>query len=548
MVNEALQFVRSASWALSRRVGNRALSVMSWSVFALLDVTDQLLCPVFAFLDSFLDSEKRVCYCDRSHNDIHHSGGDQAADFNGKESLSQLLQLSDEGDFNSGGGNFSVDSWIRSSDTLYARVGRFGRTRFNLLALHRTLSVKNNIDSTEPIIPYKGIISEQIQNSSVVDDKLLLPVAGVEGDRNLSNRGVIGPTETSHFGTLTKQSIKGVICRQRIGKQVVRWSDCGCQRCTAWQSEKDQLLYVHVEDKDFLGSISNEPNAANIATAENNVIFLHGFLSSSSFWADTVLHLPDSVRSSHRLFAVDLLGFGRSPKPSNSMYTMAEHIDMIRRSVLEPYGIQKFHLVAHSMGCTVALALAANYPSALNSITVIAPPYVPSVAGEPSSTDVMEQLAARRVWPLITFGSSVMSWYEHIGRVVCFVVCKHHRFWEPLLFFVHSKLPGTRAPLSCVTDFTRHTHHSAWHVFHNTICNGGQAADHCLEVLKKAGKRVRVIHGTRDAVVPFKSSMSLSERHPNVRLTTVTSADHGTVVFGREAQLAEELAEEILHI
>lgn len=69
-----------------------------------------------------------------------------------------------------------------------------------------------------------------------------------------------------------------------------------------------------------------------------------------------------------------------------------------------------------------------------------------------------------------------------------------------------------------------------------------------VKVLQKAGKRVRVIHGTRDAVIPFKSSVSLVERHPNVRLTTVTSADHGTVVFGREAQLAEELAEEILMI
>lgn len=70
------------------------------------------------------------------------------------------------------------------------------------------------------------------------------------------------------------------------------------------------------------------------ASAVHNVIFLHGFLSSSSFWVDTVLpRLSKEVRSSHRLFAVDVLGFGKSPRPDDSLYTNAEHVDMIRRCV-----------------------------------------------------------------------------------------------------------------------------------------------------------------------------------------------------------------------
>jgi pimeloyl-ACP methyl ester carboxylesterase len=63
-----------------------------------------------------------------------------------------------------------------------------------------------------------------------------------------------------------------------------------------------------------------------------NVIFVHGFLSSSSFWVDTVLpRLSKEVRSSHRLFAVDVLGFGKSPRPDDSLYTNADHVEMIRR-------------------------------------------------------------------------------------------------------------------------------------------------------------------------------------------------------------------------
>ena len=39
-----------------------------------------------------------------------------------------------------------------------------------------------------------------------------------------------------------------------------------------------------------------------------NVIFLHGFLSSSSFWTETVFkNLSGAVKGHYRLFAVDLL-------------------------------------------------------------------------------------------------------------------------------------------------------------------------------------------------------------------------------------------------
>jgi pimeloyl-ACP methyl ester carboxylesterase len=41
--------------------------------------------------------------------------------------------------------------------------------------------------------------------------------------------------------------------------------------------------------------------------------------------------------------------------------------------VIERYGIRKFHVVAHSMGCTVALALAGYDPSAVQSVTLISP-------------------------------------------------------------------------------------------------------------------------------------------------------------------------------
>ena len=105
-----------------------------------------------------------------------------------------------------------------------------------------------------------------------------------------------------------------------------------------------------------------------------NVIFLHGFISSSSFWTETVFcNLSGEAKQKYRLFAVDLFGFGRSPKPPGCLYTLKDHLEMIEKSVIFPFELNSFHLVAHSMGSTVALALAAKYTEAVKSVTLIAP-------------------------------------------------------------------------------------------------------------------------------------------------------------------------------
>jgi len=107
---------------------------------------------------------------------------------------------------------------------------------------------------------------------------------------------------------------------------------------------------------------------------EEDVLFIHGFISSSAFWIETLFPcFSKSTKSKHRLFAFDLLGFGRSPKPSHSLYTIREHLEMIESSIIEPYKVKSFHVVAHSLGCILALALALKHPGSIKSITLVAP-------------------------------------------------------------------------------------------------------------------------------------------------------------------------------
>lgn len=117
-----------------------------------------------------------------------------------------------------------------------------------------------------------------------------------------------------------------------------------------------------------------DPFSKSRVKSIENVIFLHGFLSSSSFWTETVFpNLTEPIKRDYKLFAIDLLGFGRSPKPRDCFYTLKDHLEMIEKSVICPFELNSFHLVAHSMGCVIAMALAAKYSNCVKSITLVAP-------------------------------------------------------------------------------------------------------------------------------------------------------------------------------
>ncbi|KAK9289350.1 hypothetical protein L1049_009108 [Liquidambar formosana] len=321
--------------------------------------------------------------------------------------------------------------------------------------------------------------------------------------------------------------------KKRGGGVVVnRWSDCGCDSCVSWQSNGDQKLHVVVR----------EPAEATYEDSRGkrgeNVIFLHGFISSSSFWTETVFpNLSEPVRRNYRLFAVDLLGFGRSPKPRNCLYTLKDHLEMIEKSVIHPFQLNSFHLVSHSMGCVIALALAAKYSMHVKSLTLIAPPYFPSIDNDSASLTALKRLAERKLWPPLLFGSSVMSWYEHLGRCVCYLVCRNHRTWEWIL-----RLLTRRRDLHfMIVDLTSHTHHSAWHTMHNVICGGAKLMGEYLETVNKSGARINIIQGDRDQVVPLECSNNVKLKVPVAEVNIIRNADHSTVILGRESEFTRDL-------
>ncbi|CAL9148303.1 unnamed protein product [Musa hybrid cultivar] len=153
-----------------------------------------------------------------------------------------------------------------------------------------------------------------------------------------------------------------------------RWSDCSCISCLSWQERGQDKLHLAVMEPSSQDTKQVGRKKEYDTDSTESVVFLHGFLSSSSLWVETVFHnLSEVTKQSFRMVAVDLLGFGRSPKPTNCTYTVREHLDMIEASVVRPLELNSYHIVAHSMGCIIALAMAAKHPESVKSLTLVAP-------------------------------------------------------------------------------------------------------------------------------------------------------------------------------
>jgi pimeloyl-ACP methyl ester carboxylesterase len=98
---------------------------------------------------------------------------------------------------------------------------------------------------------------------------------------------------------------------------------------------------------------------------ETPVVLLHGFASDSQSWAPVESHLR------HRpLIRIDLPSHGKSPKLRIDSF--ADLVKQVRRA-FDGLDLEDAHLVGHSLGGAVALALADTRPKSLSSLTLIAP-------------------------------------------------------------------------------------------------------------------------------------------------------------------------------
>lgn len=120
------------------------------------------------------------------------------------------------------------------------------------------------------------------------------------------------------------------------------------------------------------------------------IVLLHGYISALAFW---MLNL-DEFAAHRPVYAIDLLGFGRSSRPnfSTCAHEIEEQFVMFLERWRESMNIPKMILLGHSLGGFIASCYALKYPDRVEHL-ILADPW-----GYCAAPDINEHSFFRRMF------------------------------------------------------------------------------------------------------------------------------------------------------
>ena len=157
------------------------------------------------------------------------------------------------------------------------------------------------------------------------------------------------------------------------------------------------------------------------------LVFLHGFPLSRGVWRKQI----DAFRSTYRVIAPDLRGFGNSetqPGPT----TMAQYAEDVHALLLHQLTTGPVVVIGHSMGGYVALAFARQFPEMLRGLVLVS-----TKAGN----DIAEAAAGRRAMAEKVKAEGVQVVIEAMAPKMLAVGDRDARLLEQVRGFMASSKP-----------------------------------------------------------------------------------------------------------
>lgn len=142
------------------------------------------------------------------------------------------------------------------------------------------------------------------------------------------------------------------------------------------------------------------------------MVLLHGIGASGNAWRPLLGKLD---HTKYRLIAVDLLGFGDSPKPDWNEYSVDEHARAVLHTLRRKGITGRITLVAHSMGCLVASHLASTNRSRVRRVVLYQPPLL---ADQPKKRT--------HRWRQQRY----LAFFEYISKHPELLMLQHRRLWR----------------------------------------------------------------------------------------------------------------------
>lgn len=117
-------------------------------------------------------------------------------------------------------------------------------------------------------------------------------------------------------------------------------------------------------------------NIEEIGTGSEPIVYVHGLGGNTEYY-QPLIHAA-GLKDSHKSYLFDLEGHGLSPTKASSRITIDTYAD----DLASIFSHNRFHIksgvvVAHSMGCLVAMTFAIKHPPLVKKLILIGPPPSP---------------------------------------------------------------------------------------------------------------------------------------------------------------------------
>ncbi len=97
------------------------------------------------------------------------------------------------------------------------------------------------------------------------------------------------------------------------------------------------------------------------------LVLVHGLGSRASDWANLI---PQLIHGGHRVYALDLLGYGRSAQPKGAAYSIADQARLVE-AFIDSQQLEKVDLAGWSMGGWIAMRVALKEPEHIRRLVLL---------------------------------------------------------------------------------------------------------------------------------------------------------------------------------
>ena len=159
-------------------------------------------------------------------------------------------------------------------------------------------------------------------------------------------------------------------------------------------------------------------------------ILLHGIAASSDSWN----RLTPLLNSTYHCITIDLLGFGRSPKPQWAAYTMEDHIRSIDHTIKSLHLRGGYTLVGFSLGSLLATRFAITRPRAVTHVVLLSPPvYIPEASIVSRTARTRNQLLLKLYKFIRTYRRMTPTNFKRLSYILPLPksVVKNPETWTP---------------------------------------------------------------------------------------------------------------------